>query len=358
MKVLHVIASFGPGGAERQLSLIAPALTLEGVETHIAYCHGGPNLVQLIHSNVHLHALPSSGNHDPALAWNIFQLVRRLRPDVVQTWLLQMDILGGAAALLNRVPLVISERSSASLYVPSWKTRLRLAIGRRAGCIVANSQGGLDYWRPHVCAERLELIRNCTSLSADSVDSVDILFPHLACRQLVLFAGRFSYEKNIPVLIESLILVAQQLPDVAIMLFGEGPEQALAVQRITAAGMSNRIRVEGYSSNLAAWMRRAAVCVSVSHFEGHPNVAIEASVAGCPLVLSDIAAHRETFDDESARFVPKDSSEVIAKGVVEVLNNREDAKKRAARACDLSSKWDSHEAAAAYKSVYSRLLAA
>ena len=356
---LHLIASLGPGGAERQLSLVAPALALSGVEVHVAYRSGGPNLYRLKDSGIHLHPLTSFGNHDPLLAWKLFRLVRRLRPDVVQTWLLQMDVLGGVAALLNRVPLIMSERSSAAAYELDAKTRMRLMVGRRAAGIVANSRGGLDYWRPYVSLSRLHIVRNCVSPADHPAGaSIEAQAPHLAGRPVVLFAGRFSYEKNIPALIDALILVARQNADVAIMMFGEGPERGFAVNRITNAGLAQRIVVSGYSAQLAAWLSRAAVCVSVSHFEGHPNVVMEAAAASCPLVLSDIPAHRELFDEESASLVPANSPSLIAEAVLETLSNPGDASARAARALAISSQCDLSTAVAEYLSIYERTVAA
>lgn len=359
MKVLHLIASFGPGGAERQLSLIAPALARSGVEIHIAYCSGGPNLERLEGSGIHLHALTSSGNHDPVLAWKICQLVRRLRPDVVQTWLLQMDILGGVAAMLNRVPLILSERSSAAAYKPDWKTRLRLLVGRRAAGIVANSRGGLDYWRPNLSFERLHLVRNCVSPAEHPAgEPIEALAMHIVGRPVVLFAGRFSYEKNIPGLIEALILVASQHADVSIMMFGEGPERESAANSIANAGLAQRIVVAGYSLQLAAWLAHAAVCVSVSHFEGHPNVVMEAAAAGCPLVLSDIPAHRELFDESSVLLVPTNSPSRIAEAVLETLNNPGAAQERAASARAIAAQCDLSTAVATYLTIYERAVSA
>lgn len=359
MKVLHLIASLGPGGAERQISHIAPALARSGIEIHVAYCSSGPNLDRLENSGVHLHALTSAGNHDPMLAWKIFQLVRRLRANVVQTWLLQMDILGGVAALLNRVPLIVSERSSASAYEPDWKTRLRLLVGRRAAGVVANSRGGLDYWRPHLSVERLHLVRNCVSPAVHTEGHpIEALATHLAGQPVVLFAGRFSYEKNIPGLVAALILVARQNADVSIMMFGEGPERDTAVNCIANAGMAERIVVVGYSSQLATWLAHAAVCVSVSHFEGHPNVVMEAAAAGCPLVISDISAHRELFDESSASLVAANSPPCIAGAVLETLRNPGAAQERAASARAIAAQFDLSTAVAAYLSIYQRAVAA
>jgi glycosyltransferase involved in cell wall biosynthesis len=360
MKSLHLIASLGKGGAERQLSLIAPALARNGVDVHVAYHTGGPNLARLEHSGVHLHVLPSTGNHRPGLAWKIFQLVRRLQPDVVQTWLTQMDILGGTAALLNGVPLIVTERCSAALYEPDWKTRLRLVVGRRATSVVANSRAGIDYWRQHVPPDRLHLVRNCVLPTEPPAAGAlgEALASQLAGEQVVLFAGRFSYQKNISVLVEALILVARRHADVTIMMFGEGPLRESAVQRVAECGLSQRVVVAGYSVQLATWMAYAAACVSVSHFEGHPNVVMEAAAAGCPLVLSDIAAHRELFDETSASLVPADSPSRIAEAVLETLQNPVRARERAARARTIAAKFDLLSVAANYRLIYERVVAA
>lgn len=357
VRVLHFIPSFGPGGAERQLALIAPALVGDDVEVHIAYVAGGPNLARLEGAGVRLHALTASGNHDPALAWRIIQLVRSVQPDVIQTWLTQMDILAGGAALLCRVPLVVSERCNAPAYPPGWKTSLRRFIGLRADRIVANSRGGLDYWRPDVREDRLDMVRNCVSPPERAADgSVEPLAQQLVGRPLVMFAGRLTAQKNIPTLVDALAIVGRQHPEVAMVLFGEGPDHDDIARRIEAAGMAGRIVVAGYSSHLADWMARAAVFVSVSHFEGHPNVVIEAASAGCPLVISDIPPHRELFDADSAAFVPADEPAVIARAVLDALRNPDRARDRAARARAISAQWNLPAAAMAYRAIYESLL--
>jgi glycosyltransferase involved in cell wall biosynthesis len=327
---------------------------------HVAYHTGGPNLARLEQSGVHLHLLPSTGNHSPGLAWETFYLVRRLQPDVVQTWLTQMDILGGTAALVNGVPLIVTERNSAALYPPHWKTRLRLMVGRRAASVVANSYGGMDYWRPHVPPDRLHLVRNCVLPTEPTAAGapVEALAPQLAGQQVVLFAGRFTYQKNISGLIEALILVARQHAKVTIMMFGEGPLRETAANRIAEFGLSQRVIVADYSVQVATWMGQAAACVSVSHFEGHPNVVMEAAAVGCPLVLSDIAAHRELFDETSASLVPADSPSRIAEAVLDTLQNPVLARERAARARTIAAKFDLVSVAASYRLIYEGVVAA
>lgn len=292
------------------------------------------------------------------LLWNLVRLVRHIRPDVVQTWLPQMDILGGLAALVSRTPLLVSERSSAAAYPPGWKIKLRLAIGKRACGVVANSRGGMDYWRPYLPCENLHLVRNCNAdelLSSDTTNESDPL--GLDACPLILFAGRFSYEKNIPVLMAALISVLRRHRNATVVLCGEGPERSLADEMMASAGLRHRMRMTGYSEQLPAWMRRAAVCISVSTFEGHPNVVMEAAMHGCPLVLSDIPAHRELFDEEAAAYAPTTSPERIADAVLDALHNPAAARSRATKARKIAQRWDVPTTLEAYKRIYAGAVA-
>jgi glycosyltransferase involved in cell wall biosynthesis len=62
-------------------------------------------------------------------------------------------------------------------------------------------------------------------------------------------------------------------------------------------------------------MKRARVFVSLSRYEGSPNVVLEAAACGTPLVLSDIAAHRDLVGDETASFVDCDDAEQAAEAI-------------------------------------------
>ena len=142
------------------------------------------------------------------------------------------------------------------------------------------------------------------------------------------------------------------------MMFGEGPEKDSAVQRIAESGLNGQIIVAGHSSQLAQWMARADACVSVSHFEGHPNVVMEAAAAGCPLVLSDIAAHRELFDERSATLVPAYAPARIAEAVLGTLHNPACAGQRADRARAIATQFNLPSAVASYRSIYEWVAAA
>ena len=148
MKVLHCIPTLSSGGAERQLSLLAPAQRAHGIDAHIAFVRAGAHYERLARSGVPLHHLHARSNHDPRIATQLWSVVSDVRPDIVHTWLPMMDLMGGSIALARRVPWVLSERSNAEAYVERFKDRvLRNRLGRWADAVVANSNGGAQVWR-------------------------------------------------------------------------------------------------------------------------------------------------------------------------------------------------------------------
>src|ERR1039458_5533545 len=120
IRVLHCIPGLYGGGAERQLSYLSLALGKNGVDFHIVYHVREPGFGKIPDCKVTFHELPIYGNHDPLLLLRLVKLIRRVKPDLIQTWLLQMDVLGVLAALITGTPFVMTERSVAGTYAVPW----------------------------------------------------------------------------------------------------------------------------------------------------------------------------------------------------------------------------------------------
>src|SRR5205823_2272194 len=116
MKILLCIPTLEYGGAERQLCYFTEELTRMRHEIHVALTRGGPLYGRVVASGAIVHNVGGGGHHDPRLIFNLARLMWKLKPDVTQTCLMQMDVAAGAAALLTRTPWVICEWSAAPCY--------------------------------------------------------------------------------------------------------------------------------------------------------------------------------------------------------------------------------------------------
>jgi glycosyltransferase involved in cell wall biosynthesis len=331
MRVLQLIPTLGGGGAERQLSLLAAPLVDAGVELHVGFQSGGANRARLEQSGAILHPIEISSYNDPRLLLALRSLIKTVRPDVVHTWLMSMDTLGGVAARWCGVPWLMSERTAPEAYhQPRMKDRLRRYLARFATGVVGNSGHGVDIWRDTFPADRRVILPNAVAIDEISnVPPVDrAALPVPAGLPLIVYAGRLSAEKNVHVLVEALIDVVEGGHAVA-LLCGDGAERDALEARIRVAGLTNRIAFSGYRNDLWQILRGADCAVSLSRFEGSANIVLEAMACGCPLVLSDIPAHRADAGG-AAWYVDSNDPKSIAATIRQVLSCRGDAASKAA----------------------------
>lgn len=353
MRIVHLISSLGSGGAEKQISALLPELAKTENDIHLICCQGGPNFDSIKQSNVTVHQIQSSNNYSLNLALKIFLLLRQLRPDVIQTWLPKMDILGGLSGFMLRVPFILSERSSGENYRDGLKSEIRTWIGKRAAFVVANSEGGATYWKSRISEKKVLVFRNAVvSARLKNIDLLDLVHTD---NKIVIFAGRLNKVKNVHLFLDAISKIIKGRNDVTCFIFGEGPEHQDLVQKVEVLNLTDKIKICGFTKDLPSWLNIASVFVSISNFEGHPNVVIEAASLECPLVLSDIPAHREFFSDDAACYVNKNSVESIENGILSVLNNVNVANKKTIIAKSIVSKFSIEAMVNSYLALYKKI---
>jgi len=117
--------------------------------------------------------------------------------------------------------------------------------------------------------------------------------------ETVLFVGRLSTQKNLPLLLEALrILVCRGRP-ATLRIVGEGEEEGLLRRLVSELGLADRVilagRLEGEA--LAREYRRASVLALPSERESFGIVLIEAMSYGTPVVATDILGLRDVVDN-------------------------------------------------------------
>jgi len=352
MRILHCIPSMAGGGAERQLTYLAAGLRKRGDKVHVATTSRGVNWDRLLESGATAHELRTAGPHDPRLFWQLRALIRKVDPHVVQVWLRQMDVVGGLAALVQRKPLVLAERTSIEAYPPSLKHHVRVRIGSRADAIVANSEQGAAYWRACLADDRrLHVIPNIVPVADIAEVSPAADLPFTTARPLVLFAGRLDAEKNVETLLTALS-AALVRTSFNVAFCGTGTMQARVVEWIASNGLGEHAAILGYTPALWSVMKRAAVLVSPALFEGSPNVVLEAMAARCPLIVSEIPGHRALLDESSALFVDPQAPLGFASAICDVLQAPAAAEARADAAFARTGLYDTEAIASSYQEVY------
>ena len=153
----------------------------------------------------------------------------------------------------------------------------------------------------------------------------------------LLYAGGISPHKNLETLIAAYARLATPRP--RLVAVGDLEREvfvsaATAVRaQIAMLGLESEVHLPGFVSDdtLAGLYSGATVVVIPSLAEGFGLPAVEAAACGAPLLLSDIAAHRETLG-AGAVFFPPQSAERLAEELGRLLTD-EPARREVARRC-------------------------
>ena len=127
---------------------------------------------------------------------------------------------------------------------------------------------------------------------------------------LLVFVGRLAPVKGLRVLIGAMAKLAETLPNLRLILVGDGPDRA-ALER-AAAPLGDRVRFTGYlsQSSVAEMLRNADICVLPSFAEGVPVVLMEALASSRPVVATQVAGVGELVEDGKSGFLVPPGDEI------------------------------------------------
>jgi glycosyltransferase involved in cell wall biosynthesis len=178
-------------------------------------------------------------------------------------------------------------------------------------------------------------------------------------RPLALFLGRVAHEKNIDFLLRMLAALRHRVPDVLLVIAGEGPAEAHLRARVAALGLGEHVMFVGYldrRGGLADCYRAADVFVFASRTETQGLVLLEAMAQGTPVVSTAVMGTVDVLAGaEGALVVPEDET-AFAVAVESVLKDPVRRAELGERARHDARRWSSRLMAERLVSFYSGVL--
>ena len=267
----------------------------------------------------------------PALR-ELAALLRDTQCDALLCHGYKADILGRIAARRVGVPVIAVSRGwtceTSKVRFYEWLDRRNLRFMDRVVCVSEGQAAKVRRWCG-VADSRLSVIHNSARLAAfehrDPTARPRLLqlFPKaIALSRIVVAAGRLSPEKGFGVLVEAAATICREQPNTGIVLFGEGPLRPQLERRAAELGLSGRFVMPGFRNDLDSLLGAADVVVLPSFTEGLPNVALEASAAGVPIVATAVGGTPEVVrDGETGSLVEAGDAAAIASKVNALLND-------------------------------------
>ncbi len=265
----------------------------------------------------------------------LFRLFRRARPDIVHLHLLKARVLGGLAARLARVPVVVETFHGTLFhgYYSPGVTRVLLAVERA----LARRMDGIVAVSPAV---REELVRHRVAPPG----KIAVIPLGLELARLVrpdVRPGRFRTEMGVPpdapligavgrlvpikgleYLLEAAALVVRRRPAAVFVLVGDGPLRLALENRARALGLVRQVRFAGWRMDVEHVYGDLDVVVLPSLHEGTPVSVIEAMAAGRPVVATRVGGVPDLLQDgETGLLVPPRDPAALAAAILDLLED-------------------------------------
>lgn len=335
MRLVHLTSSTFFGGPERQMLGLALAMPDHVRTTFASFSEGGrcnAFLDEVRAKGFPTVALGADFPHVLAAVRELTGLLRETACDTLICHGYKAHILGRLAAHRVGIPAVAVSRGwtgeTRKVKLYEWLDRRHLRFMDHVVCVAEGQAAKVRRWCG-VPASRLTVIRNSARLGAfetqDPTARPRLLgfFPaDIGVSRVVLAAGRLSPEKGFGVLVEAAVQICRENPGAGVALFGEGVLRPDLERRVKELGLAGRFVMPGLRTDLDALIGAADVVVLPSFTEGLPNVALEASAAGIPVVATAVGGTPEAvIDGETGFLVPPGKSQPIAERVGEVLRS-------------------------------------
>lgn len=163
-------------------------------------------------------------------------------------------------------------------------------------------------------------------------------------RPTLLHVGRVAFEKNISFVFRALARVRAEIPDVLLILAGEGPALPSLKQLARELGVDHNILYLGYLDRRSALLdcyAAADAFVFASRTETQGLVLLEAMAMGLPVVSTAVLGTRVLLESGKGALVPEDDLDDFAAKTVRVLRDPALRQRLGAEGRALAREWTS-----------------
>lgn len=304
MKIVFVINSLSIGGAEKMLLRLVKTSSFQKQQLTVISLLPSGTLFKDFSSCTNVYTF-NFGNPFRALIgfFQLFFLIRDLKPDVVHSWLYQSDLISGVIAKSLGVKVIIWSIRQTNLDLRYNKISTLVAAKLCAlfsyivpDVIISNScSGRLSHIDFNYQKAKIKVIQNGIDLDRISAISnpkkllkneigIDTDVP------LIGMIARFDPQKDHQTFLNAAVLILKQHPKTHFLLCGQGVDYSnkTLIHEIQSLGLKSNFTLLGLHADIEHISSSLDIHVLCSFGEGWPNVIGEMMAAGVLCVSTDV----------------------------------------------------------------------
>ncbi len=362
-KVLFLITKSNFGGAQRYVYDLATGLPTEEFEVAVAFGQSGSLGTKLHENGVRTITLPSL-QRDISLAKEIrsfFELSKILnqeKPDILHINSSKAGALGALVGRLAGVPKIIFTAHGWAFNEnrPWWQRLILkkihwLTVLLSHQTIAVSKEVKRQMSWPFV-KNKMIVVYNGRSIAnqrsrEDSRATLTQIEPRLLPYSNDFWSTTIAELhpiKRHDAVIEAMGEVVKKFPNTRHLIIGGGQEEEKLRQQIIDLDLTENIFLLGAISEAAEFLKAADLFILASRSEAMPYAIIEATIAGLPIIATDVGGIPEVIENEkSGLLVEPLNNTALINAILEVRDNDELRRKLSEGALGRSSEFSFHK---------------
>ena len=336
-KVFYLVDSLNVGGTEVQAVELAMRLSSERYAVTLGCLRArGPLLAKLKGSTVTVQEFYPKGGFDSlGGVYQMLRLARYLRREkfqIVHTHDFYSNVLGVPAALIARVPVIVSSQRDLG-HLDLYKTHRRVWLRRlqnMSAAVLTNANAVRDalLTENSLPPEKVRVIHNGVDVERFRRASRDRAWLGLGQnteneKWIVLVGSMYSDVKGHPWLIAAAQSIVREFPDVRFLLVGDGVQRTEFEKQAEQLGVGIHFSFLGRRDDVPPILTCCDIGVLPSRAEGLPNAVLEYLAAGLPTIATRVGGNMEIIrDGETGLLVPPEDASALSAAILRLLREQ------------------------------------
>lgn len=305
MKKVLVLANFDVGLYKFRKELLQELMN-QGAEVYISLPYG--TLVdplkemgcKFVETNVDRRGM--NPLKDYKLILQYYEMIKRVKPDMVITYTIKPNLYGGMVCRMLRVPYAMNITGLGTAFQSENMVRkiacfLYRIVGKKAKVVFFENEGN----RQVFLNEKLVKEKQTCRLNGAGVNVDEYLYEEYPDEKdpvRFLFIGRVMQEKGVDELFEAARRIKKEYPDVVFDIIG--PFEDDYEETIRQLEEDKIIEYHGYQDDVKPFIKRSHCFVLPSWHEGMANTNLECASMGRPVITSKIHGCMEAVIEEKS----------------------------------------------------------
>jgi len=324
-KVLQLIETSGPGGAETMLINLVRELSKGRYDPIICLRKSGWLCDQLQKHGFETVIISQDGYVNSAWFRQLRKIIHAEQIDVIHAHEFAMNAYGSVLSGLTGVA-VITTVHGKSYYHEKWRRRLAYRTIAKWSKMVAVSDDIRNFLITQVGIKKNNVLTIHNGIDTKAYigrSHVERAHQNGRTEYVIGAVGSLYPVKGHTYLLQALAIVLKTQPEVVCRIAGQGHLLPQLEAEAGDLGIANQITFLGLRDDIPEVLRNIDVFVLPSLSEGLPLSVLEAMAAGKPVIATDVGGVSEVLQDQITGFmVPAKDPKALAARILQLMADR------------------------------------